>query len=138
MYRDAHNKANVKKKACGSQFGGLANKTALAMQANEESSPKKEPDTLEKLEGWFDSLTTTDVTGKDSIEALLKNNTLLTKTNAKLPAVIKPQAAEIKSLTTGDGVSATGAPEGLAEMEPSQISPPLGEMVLPLQERHLA
>ena len=122
MYRDAHNKANVKKKACGSQFGGLANKTALAMQANEESSPKKEPDTLEKLEGWFDSLTTTDVTGKDSIEALLKNNTLLTKTNAKLSAVIKLQAAEIKSLTAGDGIKGNRDTRGLVEMKTSQIS----------------
>ena len=30
MYRDANNKAKVKKKACDAQFGGLANNTALA------------------------------------------------------------------------------------------------------------
>ena len=29
MYRDADNKAKVKKKARSAQFGGLANKTAL-------------------------------------------------------------------------------------------------------------
>ena len=103
MYRDADNKVKVKKKACGDQFGGLANKTALTAQANGESAPKKEPVALEELEGWFDSLATAAVTGKDSIESLLNNNTLLTKTNAKLSAVIKAQAAEIKSLTAGDG-----------------------------------
>ena len=43
------------------------------------------------------------MTGKDSIEALLKNNTLLTKTNVELSAAIKAQASEIKSLTSGDG-----------------------------------
>ena len=79
------------------------------------------------------------MTGKDSIEALLKNNTLLTKTDAELSAVIKSQAAEIKALTVGGGDNHNrGTGGGLVEMEPSQISPPLGEMVLPLQERHLA
>ena len=43
------------------------------------------------------------MTGKDSIEALLKNNTLLTKTNSEISAVIKAQAAEIKSLTARGG-----------------------------------
>ena len=74
---------------------------SLAAQANEESSPKKEPVTLEEPEGCFDSLVTAAVTGKDSIEALLKNNSLLTKTNVELSVVIKAQTAEIKSLTAG-------------------------------------
>ena len=84
MHRDADNKVKVKKKVHGAQFGGLANKTALTAQANDESTPKKEPVTLEELEGYFDSLAMAAVTGKDSIETLLKNNTLLTKTNAEL------------------------------------------------------
>ena len=62
------------------------------------------------------------VTVKDSIEALLKNNTLLTKTNAKLSAVIKLQAAEIKSLTAGDGIKGNRDTRGLVEMKTSQIS----------------
>ena len=84
MYHDADNKAKVKKKRRGAQFGGMANKTVLTAQASEESAPKKEPVTLDELEGCLDSLATAAVTGKDSIEALLKNNTLLTKTNAEL------------------------------------------------------
>ena len=48
-------------------------------------------------------LATAAITGKDSIGALLKNNTLLAKTNTELSAVIKAQAAEIKSLTAGGG-----------------------------------
>ena len=89
MYRDADNKAKVKKKARSAQFWGVANKTALSAQANKESLPKKEPVTLEELEGCFGSLATAAVTGKNSIEALLKNNTLLIKTNVKLSAVSK-------------------------------------------------
>ena len=100
MYRDADNKTKAKKKARGAQFGGLTNKTALTTQASVDSAPKKEPVALEELEGCFDSLASAAMTGKDSIEALLKNNTLLTKTNTELSAVIKAQAAEIKSLTT--------------------------------------
>ena len=103
MYSDADNKTKAKKKARGAQFGGLTNKTALTLQANDESTPKKEPVTLEELEGCFDSLATAAVKGKDFIEALLNSNTLLTKTNAKLSEVIKAQAAEIKSLTSGGG-----------------------------------
>ena len=125
MYRNADNKAKVKKKACGAQFGGLANKTALTAQVDDESTPKKEPVTLEELESCFDSLATAAVMDKDFTETLLKNNTLLTKTNAELSAVIKTQAAEIKSLTAWDGGKRkrdTGG--GLAEMEPSQINPP--------------
>ena len=49
MYRDADNKAKMKKKARGAQFGGLTNKTALTSQANVDSAPKKEPVTLEEL-----------------------------------------------------------------------------------------
>ena len=49
MYPDADNKAKVKKKARGAQFGGLTNKTALTAQANDEIAPKKEPVTLEEL-----------------------------------------------------------------------------------------
>ena len=64
MYRDADNEVKVKKKARGAQFRGLVNKTALAAQANEESSPKKESVTLEELEGCFDSLATAAVTLK--------------------------------------------------------------------------
>ena len=95
---------------------------SLAAQANEESSPKKEPVTLEEPEGCFDSLATAAVTGKDFIEALLKNNTLLTKTNVKLSAVIKLQAAEIKSLTAGGGIKGNMDTRGLVEMKTSQIS----------------
>ena len=95
MYREADNKAKAKKKARGAQFEGLANKAAPPAQANVANAPKKEPVTLEELEGCFDSLATAAVTGKDLIEGLLKNNTLLTKTNAELSAVIKAQAAEI-------------------------------------------
>lgn len=129
MYRDADNKAKVKKKARGAQFGGLANRTtppAQANVANVANAPKKEPVTLEELEGCFDSLATAAVTGKDSIESLLKNNSLLTKTNAELSAVIKAQAAEIKSLASGGGGRRTrgnGGNGGLVEMDPSQISP---------------
>ena len=93
MYRDADNKTKVKKKARGAQFGGLVKKTALVTHTDEESSHKKDPVILEELEGCFDSVVMAAVTGKESIEALLKNNTLLTKINAKLSAVIKPQAA---------------------------------------------
>ena len=83
-------------------FGGLARKTALAAQVDEKSlPPKKEPVTFEELEGCFDSLASAAVTGRDSIEALLKNNILLTKTNTELSTVVKLQAAEIKSLTAG-------------------------------------
>ena len=57
-----------------------------------EIAAKKEPVTLEELEGCFDSLATAAVTGKNFIEALLKNNTLITKTNVELSAVIKVQA----------------------------------------------
>ena len=102
MCRDADNQTTAKKKVRSAQFGGLAKKTALAAQADEESYPKKEPVTLEELEDCFDSLATAAVTGKDSIETLLKNNTLLTKTNTELSAVVKSQAAEIKALTAGD------------------------------------
>ena len=84
MYRDADNKVKVKKKARGAQFGGLANKTAPLTQANAANSTKKEPFTLEELEGYFDSLATAALTGKESIKSLLKNNTLLTKTNAEM------------------------------------------------------
>ena len=42
------------------------------------NAPKKEPATLEELEGCFGSPATAAATGKDSIESLLKNNTLLT------------------------------------------------------------
>ena len=101
MHRDADNKAKAKKKARGAQFGGRVKKTALAAQADEESSPKKEPVALEELEGCFDSLARVAVTIKDPIEALLKNNALVTKTNAELSAVIKSQAAKIKPLTAG-------------------------------------
>ena len=62
MYHDADNKPNGKKKARGAQFGGLANKTALTAQANVDSAPKKEPVTLEELEGCFDSLASAAVT----------------------------------------------------------------------------
>ena len=64
------------------------------------------------------------MTGKDSIEALLNNNTVLTKTDVKLSAVIKAQAAEIKSLTAGGGGRRNRGNGGLLEMEPRQISPP--------------
>ena len=102
---------------CGAQFGGLVKKIVLAAQADKESSPKKDPVTLEELEGCFDSLATAALTEKDSIEALLKNNTLLTKTNAGLSAVVKSQTAEIKSLLTAGGavvgtIGATGGAGG--------------------------
>ena len=145
MYREADNKAKIKKKARGAQFGGLANKTAPPAQANVANvtnAPKKEPVTLEELEGCFDSLATAAVTGKDSIESLLKNNTLLTKTNAELSAVIKAQAAEIKSLTSGGGGRRTrgngGNGGGGGDGSKSDKPPLLGEVVPPLQERHLA
>ena len=137
MYRDADNKAKVKKKVRSAQFGGLANKTALTAQANDESAPKKEPVTLKEREVCFDSLATAAVTGKDSIEALLNNNTVLTKTNAKLSAVIKAQAAEIKSLTAGGGGrrnSGTGG--GWWRWNQVRYVLPLSKMVPPLQERH--
>ena len=100
---------------------------------------KKEPVTLEELEGCFDSLVTAAVTGKDSIEALLKNNTLLNKTNTKLSAVIKAQAAEIKSLTSrGGGRRNRGTGGAGGHGTKSDKPPPRGKMVPPLQERHLA
>ena len=124
VYRDANNKAKMKKKARGAQFGVLVDKTALTAQANGKIVPKKEPVTLEELEGCFDSLATAAVTGKDSIGALLKNNSLLAKTNTELSAVIKAQATEIKSLTAGGVGRRNGGTGGLVEMEPGQMSPP--------------
>ena len=76
MYHEADNRAKVKKKVHGAQLEGLANKTALTAQANVVNAPKKEPVTLEELGSYFDSLATVAVTGRDSIESLLKNNTL--------------------------------------------------------------
>ena len=103
MYRGADNKAKAKKKARGAQFGRLANKIAPPGQANVASAPKKEPVTLEELEGYFDSLATAAVADKNSIESLLKNNTILTKTNVKLSAVIKAQAADSSHWPPGCG-----------------------------------
>jgi len=99
MYRKADNKDKVKKKARDAQFGGLAKSTALSATVSQpsvrfdQSDTKKEPVTLEELEGCFDAIATAAVTGKDSIESLTKTNAVLTKTNAELAAVIKSLAS---------------------------------------------
>ena len=41
MYRDTNNKAKVKKKACGAQFGGLVNKTALTARLMARVHPRR-------------------------------------------------------------------------------------------------
>ena len=46
---------------------------------------------MDELEGCFNSLATAAVTGKDTLDVLIK-------TNAELSATIKTQAEEIKSL----------------------------------------
>ena len=46
---------------------------------------------MDELEGCFDSLATAAVTGKDTLDVLIK-------TSAELSAIIKTQAEEIKSL----------------------------------------
>ena len=92
MYRAADLKAKIKKKARGAQFGGMATK-----EADEKKDEETKPVTLGELEDCFDSLATAAVTGKDSIDSLVKSNALLTKTNAELSALVKSQAADIKS-----------------------------------------
>ena len=88
-------KVKVKKKARDALFGGLTKKTAFAAM-------KADEDMLEELEGCFGSLATAAVTANDSIESLVKSNALLTKTNAELSAVVKSQAAKIKSSVPPD------------------------------------
>ena len=92
MYRAADLKAKIKKKARHAQFGGMATK-----EADEKKDEDSQPVTLTELEDCFDSLATAAVTGKDSIDSLVKSNALLTKTNAELSALVKSQAADIKS-----------------------------------------
>ena len=98
-------------RACGAaaETGAVASRPCLASLASFrfgggscDGSPfsvlPRARDPASLLPAFFRHVGGVCVTVKDSIEALLKNNTLLTKTNTELPAVIKSQAAEIKSL----------------------------------------
>ena len=54
---------------------------------------------MDELEGCFDSLAAAAVTGKDTLDSLVKSNALLAKTNAELSAALKVQGDEIKAMS---------------------------------------
>ena len=59
------------------------------MNQGEDTVENKKPVTMDKLKGCFDSLTNAAVTGKDTLESLVKSNAVLTNTNPELSNTTK-------------------------------------------------
>ena len=104
-YTKVDRKAVVKHMVAGNveQFGGAAVGGALGSGGAEPPTGRPAPVTLGNLEGCFDSLAVTAVTGKDmldelvkAIASLTKSNTTFTDTNARLAKKVEHQAEELK------------------------------------------
>ena len=89
------------------QFGSVATGGARGTGGGSGGGAKPpvgcpSPVTLNKLEGFFDSLAGAAVTGKDTLEKLVKANAtlakaiaVLTETNSRLAKKVKHQAVEL-------------------------------------------
>ena len=82
--KKADHKAIIKRKSGVDveQFVGAA--IGGAGRGKEPPTGRPIPVTLDELEGCFDSLDTTAVTGKDTLDELVKSNAALTKISATL------------------------------------------------------
>ena len=111
------------------QFGGAATSGARGTGGDicggaEPPASRPYPVTLDKLEGCFDSLAGEEVTGKDTLDKLVKANAThakaiaaLTKTNSRLAKKFEHQAAELKKRGGGGfedprGIETRGGNEG--------------------------
>ena len=96
------------------EFGGTATSGARGTGGDigggaEPPASRPYPVTLDKLEGCFDSLAGAEVTGKDTLDKLVKANAThakaiaaLTKTNSRLAKKFEHQAAELKKRGGGE------------------------------------
>ena len=84
IYKKADQKDIIKRKARRDveQFGGV--EIGGVGRGEEPQTGRPTPVTLDELEGCFDSLASTVVTGKDMLDELAKSNVALTKTVSNL------------------------------------------------------
>ena len=123
-YTKADSKTIVKRMAADNleQFGGAATGSACGTSGGSGGGAKPpaglpSPVTLDELEGCFDSLAGAAVTGKETLDKLVKSNTTLakaiaalTETNSHLAKKVEHQAAELTK-RGGGGVKESGGIE---------------------------
>ena len=80
IYKKADQKDIIKRKARRyvEQFGGV--EIGGVGRGEEPQTGRPTPVTLDELEGYFDSLASSAITGKDTLDELVKSNAALTKT----------------------------------------------------------
>ena len=111
------------------EFGGAATSGARGTGGDigggaEPPASRPYPVTLDKLEDYFDTLARAAVTGKDTLDELVKGNATLaksiaalTETNSRLAKKVEHQAAEFKNRGGGGaeysgGIDMQGGNEG--------------------------
>ena len=111
------------------QFGGAPTGGARGIDGGsgggaEPPAGRPSPVTIDKLEDYFDSLARAAVTGKDTLDELVKGNATLAKsiaalieTNSRLAKKVEHQAAEFKNRGGGrveysGGIDMQGGNEG--------------------------
>ena len=115
------------------QFGGAATSGARGTGRGSVGGAKPpagrpSPVTLDELEGCLDSLAGAAVTGKDTLDELVKANatlakaiTALTETSSRLATKVEHQAAELKK-RRGGGVEDSGEIETRGDNKGSYCS----------------